>query len=114
MKCCFKDYWSSIRTRLDPSQIDREAILAQVAVMRGQAGELLARADDLLSYSREKARGFSPFDFAICKVCLLSFGVWLGAQFSKFFKRFRVFLFFSFVASYIYLIWRLFLSDNDE
>ncbi|MGN1007706.1 MAG: hypothetical protein ACI4PV_02075 [Butyricicoccus sp.] len=112
MKCC--KYLSSVRTYLDPSRIDREAIAAQAAAMKTYAGELAARADDLLNYSMEKARGFSILDFAVLKLCVFSFGVWLGAQFSKFFKRFRVFIFLGFVASYIYLIWRLFLRDAED
>lgn len=102
------------RTYLDPSRIDRNAIAAQAAAIKSYAGELAARADDLLSGSMEKARGFSMLDFAVFKVCLLSLGIWLGAQFSRFFKRFRVFVLLSFVASCIYLIWRLFLCDADD
>lgn len=112
MKCC--KYLSAARTYLDPSRIDRDAIAAQAATMKAYSGELAARADDLLNYSMEKARSFSILDFAVFKICLLSFGIWLGSQFSKFFKRFRVFVFLGFVASYIYLIWRLFLRDAED
>lgn len=113
MKCCLKEYLTPIRTYLDPSRIDRDAIAAQASAMKAQAFDLLDRADDLANYSVEQARGFSLLDFAVFKVCLLSLGIWIGSQFSKFFKRFRVFVFLGFIASYVYLIWRLFLRDTD-
>lgn len=105
---------SSFRTYFDPSRFDRDAIAAQAAMMKDHAAALTARADDLLNYLMETAHRFSVLDFALFKVCLLSLGIWLGSQFSKFFKRFRVFVFLGFIASYVYLIWRLFLREADD
>ncbi len=110
MKCNL----SSLRTYFSPARIDRDAITAQAALMKEHAAVLTARADDLMHLLLERSRGFSLLDFAVLKVCLISFGIWLGAQFSKFFKRFRVFVFLGFIASYIYLIWRLFLRSTDD
>ncbi len=78
------------------------------------AGTASSRASDFVQYLLDRARGFSAFDFAVCKVCLLSLGLWLGTLFASFFKRFRVFIFLGFIFSYLYLIWRVFLrNDND-
>lgn len=112
MKCCLKEYLLPLYKRFDPSRIDRNALAAQAAALRTQAGELLAHANHFAAYSMEKARGFSMLDFAFLKVCLLSVGIWMGSQFSRFFRRFRIVVFLGFVVSYIYLIWRLFLRDE--
>lgn len=105
MKFCMKNAVHPLRAHLNLSHIDRSALAAQAAAMRAQAGEFA-------HYSVEKAREFSLLDFAFLKVCLLSLGLWLGATCSRFFRRFRVVIFFGFVLSYVYLIWRIFLHDE--
>lgn len=114
MKCCFQKYaeplercWDSVKS------IDRDALAAHAMQLRDQAGELVMRADDAVNYSVERAKEFGIFEFAMLKICLISLGLWLGSVFASFFKRFRVVLFIGFVASYIYLIWRLFFRDED-
>lgn len=41
-----------------------------------------------MNTTTEKIRGFSLIEFFIYETCLLSFGLWLGTCFSKFFKKF--------------------------
>lgn len=114
MKCCFKKYAAPLeKCREWVGTVDRDALAAQALQLRDQAGELILRADDAVHYSVERAREFGFFEFAMFKLCLLSLGLWLGSLFASFFKRFRVVLFIGFVASYIYLIWRLFFRDDD-
>lgn len=110
MNCKLKAYLNPLRGRLP--KVDRDALAAQAAALRDHAGILLDRADDFAQYSVEKARTFSVLDFAFLKVCILSLGIWLGSMFSKFFRRFRVVVFFGFVISYLYLIWRIFFRED--
>ena len=65
------------------------------------------------NHAVEKAHGFSLFDFAIFETCLLSLGLWLGACFSKCFKKIRTVLFVAFAASWLYMLWRVFFDDED-
>lgn len=112
MKCCKS--LSSLRRFFDPSRINCEALAAQADAWKGRAGELAARAGDLADYSAERARGFTLFDFSIYEFCLLSLGVWIGSRFARFFKRFRALVFLGFLASWVYLIWRVFLRRDDD
>lgn len=102
-------HYLSEALRLDP-----ETLRGYTQTARSYAGAATSRADDFIHYLLARARGFSALDFAVCKVCVFSLGLWLGAQFSKFFKRFRVFVFLGFIASYIYLIWRIFLRNDGD
>ena len=78
------------------------------------AHDVKEHACTLLGFLLCKARGFNIFDFTAFKVALVSFGVILGAQFSKFFKRHRIFVLSAFVISYCFLIWRIFFSSSDD
>lgn len=62
----------------------------------------------------KRVAAFSIMDFAVLKLCLLSFGLWLGSCFAKYLKKFRVFLLISFLISYVFLIWRIFESDKEQ
>lgn len=55
---------------------------------------------------------FSTFDFALMKLCLISFGLCLGSKFTNFFKKFRFVLLIGFILSFIYLIWRVFIRED--
>lgn len=94
--------------------VSPETLQEYTQAAKSYAGTATSRADDFIQYLLERARGFSVFDFAMFKLCLLSFGIWLGALFSKFFRRFRVIVFLGFIASYIYLIWRIFLRNDQD
>ena len=62
----------------------------------------------------EKIRGFSLIEFFIYETCLLSFGLWLGTCFSKFFKKFRAIIFAAFAATWLYLLWRVFFDEDED
>lgn len=59
-----------------------------------------------------RARDFSVLDFALFKLCLISFGICIGSKFAKFFKKFRIVLLISFIVSYAYMIWRVFIRED--
>ena len=58
-----------------------------------------------------RSRRFTLFDWAILKTCLISFGLLLGAAFSRFFKKLVPVLAIVFLASWAYALWRLFYDD---
>lgn len=92
--------------------LDRDALRARADQMLGYANEAKGQVGRWVDYSVERAKDFSMIDFAVFKVCLLTLGLWLGACFSKFFKKFRGLLFVCFTASWIYLVWRVFFDDE--
>ena len=67
-----------------------------------------------MEYALEKSRSFNILDFAVFKFGLVSLGLWLGATFSGFFKKFRGVLFLGFIVSYIFLIWRIFFREDGN
>ena len=73
---------------------------------------LRSRAEQMLQ--TEKIRGFSLIEFFIYETCLLSFGLWLGTCFSKFFKKFRAIIFAAFAATWLYLLWRVFFDEDED
>lgn len=93
--------------------IDRDAVRARAEQMLAYANDAKDCASRWTDLAMDKAHGFSIFDFAVLKVCLLSLGLWLGACFAKFFKKFRGALFVLFAASWMYLFWRIFFEDED-
>ncbi|MDO4270141.1 MAG: hypothetical protein Q4C72_04355 [Eubacteriales bacterium] len=93
--------------------IDREALRARAEQMLDYANDARSCACRWTDYAMAKAQEFSVFDFAVFKVCLLSLGLWLGACFSKFFKKFRSVLFVAFAASWLYMFWRVFFDGED-
>lgn len=94
--------------------IDREALRARAEQMLRYADDARNQAGRWTDYAVSRAQGFSVFDFAIFKVCLLSLGLWLGTCFSRFFKKFRGVLFIAFTASWLYLFWRIFFDCDEE
>ncbi|MDO5141771.1 MAG: hypothetical protein Q4D31_01990 [Eubacteriales bacterium] len=93
--------------------IDREALRARAEQMLDYANDARVQAGHWVDHAATRAQGFSLFDLAIVKLCLLSFGLWLGACFSKFFKKFRGLLFVAFTAGWLYLFWRVFFDHDD-
>lgn len=71
------------------------------------------KCNQLLEYLMQKVRTFSVLDFAIFKMCLVCFGGWLSATFIKNIKKWKPVLFIAFLASWIYLIWRLFFQQDN-
>lgn len=93
--------------------VDREVLRARAEQMLHYADEARDTASRWTNHAVEKAHGFSLFDFAIFETCLLSLGLWLGACFSKCFKKIRTVLFVAFAASWLYMLWRVFFDDED-
>lgn len=69
--------------------IDRDALRSRAEQMLHTAGNACDQAGRFMNTTTEKIRGFSLIEFFIYETCLLSFGLWLGTCFSKFFKKFR-------------------------
>ena len=84
--------------------IDRDALRSRAEQMLHTAGNT----------TTEKIRGFSLIEFFIYETCLLSFGLWLGTCFSKFFKKFRAIIFAAFAATWLYLLWRVFFDEDED
>lgn len=72
------------------------------------------KANFLVQYLLSQARTFGILDFAIFKTCLVCLGAFLAASFSKQAKKFKFLLFIGFLASWVYLIWRIFLQDDTS
>ena len=94
--------------------IDRDALRARAEQMLRYADDARDCAGRWTNHAVDKARGFSVFDFAVLETCLLSLGLWLGACFSKFFKKFRTVLFVAFAATWLYLLWRVFFDADED
>lgn len=83
--------------------IDRAALRSRAEQMLHTAGDACDQAGRFMNTTTEKIRGFSLIEFFIYETCLLSFGLWLGTCFSKFFKKFRAIIFAAFAATWLYL-----------
>lgn len=94
--------------------VDREALRARAEQMLGYANDAYGCASRWTDYAVSRAQGFSVFDFAIFKLCMLSLGLWLGSCFSRFFKKFRGVLFAAFAAGWLYLLWRILFVDEED
>ncbi len=70
-------------------------------------------ATSLVGYLMEKVRDFNVLDFAIFKMFLLTAGLWLGCTFSRVFVKIKAVLFVGCIASWVYLVWRIFLREED-
>lgn len=93
--------------------VDRQVIREKANQMLDYANDAKGYASRWSNFALGRAREFSLFDFAVFKLCLLSLGIWLGACFSKFFKKFRGVLFVLFAASWIYLAWQIFFDEEE-
>ena len=105
--------------------IDQERLKARAAVLRDYAedaaaaardyaGEAVGQADRFIDYTMGRARGFSVLDFAIFKVCLICFGAWLASLFSKAAQKLKPLFLIGFLATWFYLIWRIFFCETDD
>lgn len=72
------------------------------------------KVQDIADKCMDKAKSFDILDFAIFKVCLFSFGAFLGARFSKFSKKFEFVVILTFLLSWSYLIYRIFFQSDDQ
>lgn len=66
----------------------------------------------LIKFMLARAKDFSVLDFALFKLCLVSFGLYIGSKFAEFFKKFRIVILISFIISYAYMLWRIFIHED--
>lgn len=66
----------------------------------------------LIKFMLARAKDFSLLDFALFKLCLVSFGLYIGSKFAEFFKKFRIVILISFIISYAYMLWRIFIRED--
>ncbi len=94
--------------------IDRDALRNRAEDLLHTAGDACDHAGRFMNFTADRIRGFSLIEFFIYETCLLSFGLWLGTCFSKFFKKFRAVIFAAFAASWLYLVWRVCFDEDNE
>ena len=66
----------------------------------------------LIKFMLARAKDFSLLDFALFKLCLVSFGLYIGSKFAEFFKKFRIVILISFIISYAYMLWSIFIRED--
>ena len=66
----------------------------------------------LIKFMLARAKDFSVLDFALFKLCLVSFGLYIGSKFAEFFKKFRIVILISFIISCVYMLWRIFIRED--
>lgn len=70
--------------------------------------------DRLTAFMLNRAAQFNMVDWAVFKTCLVSFGLMIGALFAKLFKKLAPLVALVFVASWVYLVWRIFFDEDFE
>lgn len=65
-----------------------------------------------MDYIMDRVRRFSILDFGIFKLCILSIGMIIGSFFSKCLKKCTPVLVIIALASYAYLIYKLFFEEE--
>lgn len=94
------------------------------AAMHEYAGQAFASArssatvcrsafGEFCDFTLERCRTFDAFDFAIFKLCLVFFGAWFAAQFTKLAKRLKKVFLIGFLVSLVYLVWRIFFAEQE-
>ena len=58
------------------------------------------------------ARNYSLMDFGFLKLTLISLGILVGAYWSEYFLRHTLFLWCVFLGSYLYILYRTFVSHR--
>ncbi len=67
---------------------------------------------ELTDYAMEKVKNFTVVDFAVMKICLSTTGMLLGIAFSKTLKKIAPLLAIISVATYVYLVFKMFIEEN--
>lgn len=70
--------------------------------------------DRLSTLLLSRAAQFSMLDWAIFKTCLISLGLMVGSLFAKLFKKLAPLMALVFIASWVYLVWRIFSGEDIE
>ena len=68
---------------------------------------------EFVDYTLARCRTFDAFDFAIFKICLVLFGAWFAAQFTKLANKLKKVFLIGFLISMAYLIWRIFFAEQE-
>ncbi len=68
----------------------------------------------LTAFLLSRAAHFSVLDWAIFKTCLVTLGLMIGTWFARLFKKLAPLVALLFIASWIYLVWRIFLGEEID
>ncbi len=72
---------------------------------------------DFCAFTTQRVRGFSPFDFAVFKLLMISFGLWLGAwlaaRFSRLTEKLRPVFLAAFFCGFTYIAYRIFFDERE-
>ncbi len=74
---------------------------------------VMGKLSSLTDFVLSKAKKFTAIDFAIIKLCLVSMGIFIGAKFSDFLRKYSAVFVSMFIVSYFYLIYRIFFIEDD-
>lgn len=64
-------------------------------------------------YLMAKVKTLELWEFGLFQLCLMSFGAWLAAAFAGTMKKFKHLFLITFLASFVYFIWRIFLYTEE-
>ncbi len=70
------------------------------------------RLSELTWFVMDKVENLSPFDWALLKTALVSFGILIGSAFYKLFRKLAPLIALIFIATYIYTAWRIFCYEE--
>lgn len=70
-------------------------------------------ADCGARYLTAKVKTLEPWEFGLFELCLVSFGAWLATAFAGAMKKFKHLFLITFLASFVYVIWRIFLYTEE-
>ncbi len=70
--------------------------------------------DELTAFMLSRAAHFSVLDWAIFKTCLVTLGLMIGTWFARLFKKLAPLVALVFIASWVYLVWRIFLGEDID
>ena len=99
-----------------------DALHSPQAEALAESARTLARdvredAADFCTFTTQRVSTFSPFDFAIFKIMMISFGLWLGAwlasKFTKLTEKFRPVFLAAFFCGFTYIAYRIFFDNRD-
>lgn len=68
----------------------------------------------LIDFMISRVTAFSIFDWGIFKICLISFGVLLGTLYNKLFKKLAPLVAVVFIATWVYMLWRVLFCECDD
>lgn len=69
---------------------------------------------ELTAFMLSRAAHFSVLDWAIFKTCLITLGLMIGTWFARLFKKLAPLVALVFIASWVYLVWRIFLGEDID